>query len=81
MICDVFSPKVYQEDLSSQISGLVNPTFTTNKPYILGSIEVFINGLKQRLRTDVEELSVTQFRILDTIVSNDTIDVVYMTSC
>ena len=81
MICDVFAPKVYQEELSSQISGLVNPTFTTSRPYILGSIEVFINGLKQRLETDVEELSATQFRILDTIVANDVIDVVYLSSC
>lgn len=81
MICDVFAPKVYQEELSSQISGLVNPTFTTTRPYILGSIEVFINGLKQRLETDVEELSATQFRILDTIVADDVIDVVYLSSC
>ena len=81
MICDVFAPKVYQEELSSQIDGLVNPTFTTTRPYILGSIEVFINGLKQRLETDVEELSATQFRILDTIVANDVIDVVYLSSC
>jgi|TARA_R110000803_G_scaffold145092_2_gene210926 hypothetical protein len=81
MICDVFSPKVYQEDLSSQIGGLVNPAFTTSRPFILGSIEVFINGLKQRLETDVEELSVTQFRILDTIVGSDIIDVVYLTTC
>ena len=81
MICDVFAQKVYQEELSSQISGLVNPTFTTSRPYILGSIEVFINGLKQRLETDVEELSATQFRILDTIVANDVIDVVYLSSC
>ena len=81
MICDVFAPKVYQEELSSQISGLVNPTFTTTRPFILGSIEVFINGLKQRLETDVEELSATQFRILDTIVADDVIDVVYLSSC
>ena len=81
MICDVFSPKVYQEDLSSQIGGLVNPAFTTSRPFILGSIEGFINGLKQRLETDVEELSVTQFRILDTIVGSDIIDVVYLTTC
>lgn len=81
MICDVFAPSVYQEDLSSQISDLVNPTFTTNRPFILGSIEVFINGLKQRLETDVEELTATQFRILDTIDSNDVIDVVYVSHC
>jgi hypothetical protein len=81
MICDVFAPKVYQEELSSQISGLVNPSFTTTRPYILGSIEVFINGLKQRLETDVEELTATRFRILDTIVASDVIDVVYLSSC
>ena len=81
MLCDVFAVRVYQEDLTSQISGLVNPLFRTTRPYVLGSLEVFINGLKQRIETDVEETNSTTFRILDTIASNDIIDVVYQSFC
>lgn len=78
MMLDVFTLRLYQEDLTSQIG---NAVFYTSKPYHLGSLEVFINGLKQRIETDVEELSNFSFRFNVDVINGDIVDVVYETSC
>lgn len=54
-----------REDISGQITGKTD-TFSTTKPYIPGSLEVWVNGLYQGIPPKhFEELTPTTFKFLD----------------
>ena len=73
MLVDVFSQNITQQDLSSQIG---NAFFQLERPFHLGTLLVYWNGLKQRT-ADVEVLSPTTFRLNDNVIAGDNVMVVY----
>jgi hypothetical protein len=67
---------VYGEDLTSQIDGS-KTTFVTSAAFINNSLEVYLNGLRQRRVDDYNEISTTQFTIVSPPRLTDTISVDY----
>jgi len=78
---DVFNPEIKQEDLTSQIDG-TDKNYITTEPFLTDTLRVYINGLKQRLTSDVEIISLNQFRLLTTPVTTaDNLEVIYKPLC
>jgi hypothetical protein len=73
MLVDVFNQNITQQDLSSQIG---NAFFQLDRPFHLGTLLVFWNGLKQTT-ADVEVLSPTTFRLNQNVITDDSIMVVF----
>lgn len=69
---------ITDETPSGTING-VNTTFTTAQPYIGGSLQVFVNGVKQKRVTNFTETtpSTGSFTISDAPISGDDIMVCY----
>lgn len=70
----ILSNYILQEDLTSQvIQGKTD--FTLSNSYVSGTLKILINGLKERLIT---ELTSTTFRLSPGVDSNDSVEVEYI---
>jgi hypothetical protein len=58
--------QVFNEDLTSQING-VNNIFTTNSPFVVGSLQVFVDGLLQRPGTNYSVSGSQTFQFISQI--------------
>jgi len=76
----VFSlPTLQQEDLTSQVNGIVN-TFTTTRGFAAGVIFIYVNGVLQRLGVEASVQSSTTFTLVDTPQTGSVLYVVYQPS-
>lgn len=77
--CDVWADSyvLTQENLSAQ-SG--NATYTTGYPFATDSLQVYINGLKQRPGIDFTVLTPMTFEFTAgiSVISDDDVDVIYL---
>jgi hypothetical protein len=67
---------VYGEDLTHQIDG-ASKLFTVSASFIANSLEVYLNGLRQRRVDDYTEVGTTQFQMVTAPRIADTISVDY----
>jgi len=74
---NVFSPPpLKQEDLTSQVDGIVN-TFTTTRSFSPQQIFIYVNGVLQRLDVEASVQSSTTFTLVDTPQTGSVLYVVF----
>ena len=67
-----------EEDLTSQIDGS-NTTFTINAAFVASSIDVYYNGIKQRVTQEFTVVNSTTIETNFTATANSTLTVAYYT--
>jgi len=77
MLVDVFAKSPVQENLTSQVGAGVQ-VYTTARPFNFATLQVYINGLKQRNPSDVTFISHNQFRLSCDIDPGDTVEAVFI---
>jgi hypothetical protein len=77
MLVDVFSKAPVQENLTSQVSA-GQYVYTTTQPFNFATLQVYVNGLKQRNPSDVTFISHNQFRLSSQIEDGDTVEAVFL---
>jgi len=77
---NVFSQAaLHQEDLSSQVDGIVN-TFTTTRSFSPQQIFIYVNGVLQRLDVEASVQSSITFTLVDTPQTGSVLYVVFQPS-
>ncbi len=67
-----------EEDLTSQIDGS-NTTFTINSSFVASSIDVYYNGIKQRVTEEFTVVNSTTIQTTFTPTANSKLTVAYYT--
>lgn len=72
-----------ERNTNEEPTGLVNGTnliFTTSEPFISGSVEVFLNGMKQDLTTHYTESGASQITFVTAPQTGDSVRISYQTN-
>jgi hypothetical protein len=75
----VYLDLVNNETPNGDVDG-INTTFTTVSAFLTGKLNVFLNGVRQRLNVDFTVLSNDSFQMTTAPLENDTITVDYVRS-